>query len=41
LQVRGMPRQVVGLKVEDGGQGGNWRLVAGESANPTCDILCG
>ena len=40
LQVRGMPRQVVGLKVEDGGQGGNWRLVAGESANPTCDILC-
>jgi len=41
VQVRGMPPRIVGLKVEDGGHGGNWRLVAGESTNPTCDILCG
>ena len=39
LQVRGMPRQIVGLKVEDGGRGGNWRLVAGEDTNPTCQFL--
>jgi len=31
---RGYPPQIVGLKVEDGGQGGNWRLVAGENTNP-------
>jgi hypothetical protein len=31
---RGYPPQIVGLKVEDGGFGGNWRLVAGENTNP-------
>jgi hypothetical protein len=41
LQVRGMPRQIVGMKVQDGAIGGNWRLVAGEDANPTCQVLCG
>lgn len=41
LQKRGMPPQIVGMKVEDGGFGGNWRLVAGENTNPTCQFLCG
>lgn len=27
LQVSAMPRQIVGLKVEDGGFGGNWGVV--------------
>jgi hypothetical protein len=31
---RGYPPHIVGLKVEDGGSGGNWRLVAGENTNP-------
>jgi hypothetical protein len=31
---RGYPPRIVGLKVEDGGSGGNWRLVAGENTNP-------
>jgi hypothetical protein len=37
--VRGYPPQIVGLKVEDGGRGGNWRLVAGEDTNATCRFL--
>jgi hypothetical protein len=31
---RGDPPRIVGLKVEDGGSGGNWRMVAGENTNP-------
>ena len=36
---RGIPPQIVGLKVEDGGIGGSWRLVAGEDTNATCRFL--
>ena len=36
---RGVPPQIVGLKVEDGAIGGSWRLVAGEDTNVTCRFL--
>jgi len=36
---RGVPPQIVGLKVQDGAIGGSWRLVAGEDTNVTCRFL--